>query len=56
LLITNLFSIALADCDHLKPFAARVFDGDQEVGTSLSEVEEKGLMLLIASGCTVDFQ
>jgi hypothetical protein len=35
--------------DQLKPFAAPVFDGDQEVGVALGEVEEKGRFACNAS-------
>ncbi len=38
--------------DHLKPLAATVFDGDQEVGATLLEVEEKGRFACSASACT----
>jgi hypothetical protein len=35
--------------DQLKPFAATVFDGDQEVGVALGEVDEKGRFACSAS-------
>ena len=35
--------------DQLEPFAAPVFDGDQEVGAALGEVEEKGRFACSAS-------
>ena len=38
--------------DQPKPFAAPVFDGDQEVGAALGEVEEKGRFACSASACT----
>ena len=38
--------------DHLKPFAATVFDCDQEVGATLLEVEKKGRFACSASACT----
>ena len=38
--------------DQLKPLSAAVFDGNQEVGTALGEVEEKGRLACSASACT----
>lgn len=38
--------------DQLKPPAATVFDRNQEVGTTLLEVEEKGRFACSASACT----
>ena len=38
--------------DHLKPFAATVFNRDQEVGATLLEVEEKGRFACSASAWT----
>jgi len=35
--------------DQLKPFAAAMFDGDQEVGVALGEVDEKGRFACSAS-------
>ena len=38
--------------DYAKPFAATVFDRDQEVGATLLEVDEKGRFVCRASACT----
>jgi hypothetical protein len=38
--------------DDLKPLAAAVFHRDQEVGSTLLEVEEKGRFACSASACT----
>jgi hypothetical protein len=45
----HLAAIGQTVTDQPKPFAAAMFDGNQEVGTALGEEEEKGRLACNAS-------